>query len=82
MGCLDFDGIQVEVRNALACLLAKLDPRNHDSLGLGPGLNVIADRRALLMREIPENEEEIHSVLISKDCVHHVQYLLLAIFCQ
>ncbi len=81
MGCLDFDVVQVEVPNTLAHSSANLDGRNYDLLGLRPGLNVIAETRALLKREIPDNEEEAHSILISNDCVRRVQYSLLAIFC-
>ncbi len=32
LGCLDFKGMQVEVPNALACLLLIHDPCNYDSL--------------------------------------------------
>ena len=40
MGVLDYDGVRVDVPNALARLLTNLDPRNYDSSGLGPGLDV------------------------------------------
>ncbi len=72
----------MEVLNALSCLLANLDPRSYSLLGLGPGLDVIAETRYLLTREIPEYEEVTHSIMISKDCVRHVQYLSMAVFCQ
>ncbi len=73
MCCLDFDGIQVEVLNALSHLSANLDSKNYNSLGLGPGLDVVAETRDLLTGDIPEYEEVTHSILISKDYVHHVQ---------
>jgi hypothetical protein len=65
MGCLDFVGVQVEVPNALSRLSANLDPRNYNSLGLGPGLDVIGETRDLLTRELPEYEEATQSILIS-----------------
>jgi len=40
MGCSDYDGVQVDAPNALAHLSSNLDPRNYDSSGLGPGLDV------------------------------------------
>ena len=42
MGCLDFDGVRVDVPHALAHLSCNLDARNYDSSGLGPVLDVIA----------------------------------------
>jgi hypothetical protein len=57
MGCLDFDGIGVEVPNALACLSANLDPRNYDSSGLGPGLHVIDETRTMMNQDFGESEE-------------------------
>ena len=47
MGCLDSDGVQKEVPNALARLSENLDARNYDSSGLGPGLDVIPTARRL-----------------------------------
>ena len=41
MGILDYDGIRVDVPNALAHLSTNLDPRNYDLPGLGPGLDVV-----------------------------------------
>ena len=41
MGSLDYDDVRAEVPNALACLLQNLDPRNYDSSGNGPGLDVV-----------------------------------------
>ncbi len=43
IGCLDFKGVQVKVPNALACLSENLDSQNYDSLGLGPGSDVMAE---------------------------------------
>jgi len=47
MGFLDYDGAQVDVPNALARLLTNLDPRNYDSSGLGPGLDVVGETRTV-----------------------------------
>ena len=41
MGSLDYDGVRAEVPNALARLLQNLDPRNYDSPGIGPGLDIV-----------------------------------------
>jgi hypothetical protein len=41
LGCLDSEGVPVEVPNALACLSANFNPRNYDSLGLGPRSDVM-----------------------------------------
>jgi len=57
MGCLDFDGIRVEVPNALAHLSTNLDPRNYDSSGLGPGLDMVDEMRTMMNRDFGESEE-------------------------
>ena len=80
MGCLDFEGILVEVPNALACLSTNLDPRNYDSSGVGPGLDVVEETTVLLNREMTENAEDLQDIEIGKDCVQHVWYLSLAVF--
>ncbi len=59
VGCLDFEGVRVEVPNALACLSVNLDPQNYDSSGLGPGLDVIAENRTLLTKEADELSDGI-----------------------
>jgi hypothetical protein len=51
-------------------------------LGLGPGLDVIAKTRSLLMREIMEDIDITNQSLIREDCIRHVQYLSLAVFLQ
>jgi hypothetical protein len=47
MAIFDFEGIQTDIPNALACLLVNLDARNYDSLGLGPGDDIIAKMSSL-----------------------------------
>ena len=57
MGCLDNDGVQVGVPNALTHLSTNLDPRNYDSSGLGPGLDVVDETRTIMNRDFGESEE-------------------------
>ncbi len=45
----------MEVPNALPCLSANLDPCNYDSSGLGPGTDVMAENRSILMSELAEH---------------------------
>jgi hypothetical protein len=77
MGCLDFEGILVEVPNTLARLSTNLDPRNYDSLGVCPGLDVVEETTVLLNREMTENAEDLRDIEIGEDCVRHVRYLSL-----
>jgi hypothetical protein len=55
LGCLDYKGVPVEVPNALAHLSANLDPRNFDSLGLGPGSDVMAENHSLVRSKVAAN---------------------------
>ncbi len=81
MGVLDYDGIRVDVPNALAHLSTNLDPRNYDLPGLGPGLDVVYETRTLMNREFGESEENtIREMMIGEDCVRHVWHLSLAVF--
>jgi hypothetical protein len=48
MGCLDYDGVRVEVPNALARLSQNLNPYNYDSSGMGPGLNAVEETRTCM----------------------------------
>ncbi len=81
MGCLDFDGVGVEVPNALACLSANLDPRNHDSSGLGLGLDVIDETGTMMNQDFGESEETTtQEMAIGKERVRHVRHLSLAAF--
>ncbi len=91
IGCLDFEGVGVEVPNALACLSANLDPQNYDSSGLGPGSDVIAENRSLLTREVAELSDvakctdDRNVMLRMSNSVNHVrcvQSLLLNVFRQ
>ena len=52
LGCLDFEGVPVEVPNALAFSSANLDPRNYDSSGLGPGSDVMSENCSLLTSKV------------------------------
>jgi hypothetical protein len=54
LGCLYFEGVPVEVPNAPSCLSANLDPQNYDSLGVGPGSNVLAENCSLLTSKVAE----------------------------
>ena len=47
LGCLDLEGMRVEVPNALACLSLNHNPGNYDSLGFGPRTDVIAENRSI-----------------------------------
>jgi hypothetical protein len=55
LGCLEIEGVQVEVPTALAHLSANHDPWNYDSSGFGPGMNLIAENRSILMSELAGN---------------------------
>ena len=57
MGCLDFDGVRVDVPHALAHLSCNLVARNYDSSGLGPVLDVIAATRSLFTEDITEDAD-------------------------
>jgi hypothetical protein len=81
MGALDYDGIRVDVPNALARLSTNLDPRNYDSTGLGPGLDVVDETRIMMNRDFGEREEDItREIEIGEDRVRHVRHLSLAVF--
>ena len=57
VGCLDYEGVPVEVPNALARLSANLDPHNFDSSGLGPESDVMAENRSLMRSEVVEKSD-------------------------
>jgi hypothetical protein len=80
MGSFDFEGVQADIPIALARLLVDLDARNYDSLGLGPGDDVIAETRSLLTREFEEDIDITKQISIGENCVRHVQHLSLAVF--
>ena len=81
MGVLDYDGVRVDVPTALARLLTNLDPRNYDSSGLGPGLDVVGETRTVMNRELGESEEATNQeMVIGKDRVRHVRHISLATF--
>ena len=39
------------------CQSSNLDPRNYDSLGLGPGLDVVDETRTVMNQDLGESEE-------------------------
>jgi len=81
MGCLDFYGIRVDIPNALARLSTNLDPRNYDSTGLGPGLDVVDETRIMMNCDFGEREEDTtREIEVGGDRVRHVQNLSLAVF--
>ena len=81
MGYADYDGVRVDVPNALARLSTNLDPRNYDSSGLGPGLDVVDETRTMMNRDLGESEEATTREMdIGGDRVRHVRHLSLAVF--
>jgi hypothetical protein len=91
LGCLDYEGVPVEVPNALTRLSANLDPRNFDLSGVGPGSDVMAENRSLLRSEVAavaDSASRIDDMNIMKgimngvDRVRSVRYLSLNVFRQ
>ena len=81
MGSLEFDGIRVDVSNALARFSTNLDPRNYDSTGLGPGLDLVDETRIMMICDFGEREEDTtREIEVGGDRVRHVQNLSLAVF--
>ena len=82
MGCLlEYEGVRVDVPNALARLSTNLDPRNYDSTGLGPGLDLVDETRTIMNRDFGEREDDItREIEIDGDRVRHVRHLSLAVF--
>jgi len=90
-GCLDFEGVPVEVPNALARLSANLDPRNFDSLGVGPGSDVMAENCSILRSEVAARNDSasliddmniMKGIMNGVDHVRSVRFLLLNVFRQ
>ena len=90
LGCLDYEGVPVEVPNALAHLSANLDPRNFDLLDQRPGSDVMAENRALLRSKVVELSDSVSriddstimmGITNSVDHVWSVCYLSLNVFC-
>ena len=76
----DWEGVRADIPAALAHLSVNYDVHNYDSLGLGPGDDVIAKTRNLSTREFKENVDIHKQILIGEDHVRHVQHLSLAVF--
>ncbi len=79
----------MEVPNALARLSANLDPRNFDSLGLGPGSDVMAENRSLMKSKVAEKSDAasriddraiMMGITNGVDRVRSVCYLSLNVF--
>ena len=78
---LEFIGVRVEVPNALARLSRNLDPRNYDSSGMGPGLDVVEETS--MNRDLRESDEVTKwEMELREDRVRHVRHLSLAVFRQ
>ncbi len=56
-------GVRADIPTALAHLLVILDVRNYNSLGLGPGDDVIGKTRFLLAREFEEDVDITKQIL-------------------
>jgi hypothetical protein len=91
LGCLNYEGVPVEVPNALTCLSANLDPHNFDSSGLGPGSDVMAEKRSFLISEVAKQSDSasriddrtiMMGIANGVDRVWSVRYLLLNVFRQ
>ena len=89
LGCLDYEGVPVEVPNAFAQLSANLDPRNFDSSGLGPGSDVMAENCSLLRSEVAavadfasriDDMNIMKGIMNGVDCERSVRYLSLNVF--
>jgi hypothetical protein len=82
LGDIEFDGIHKDIPIALARLSENHDPRNYDSSGLGPGLDVIGERRTIFTKEIRDDagDEVLKQICVGEDRVRHVQFLSLAVF--
>ena len=78
----------MEVPNALARLSANLDPHNFDSLGLGPGSDVMAENRSLVRSKVAANVAScciddraiMMGITNGVDCLRSVHYLSLNVF--
>jgi hypothetical protein len=91
LGYLDYEGVPVEVSNALTRLSANLDPRNFDSSGVGPGSDVMAENRSLLRSEVAavsdsasriDDMKIMMGIMNGVDRVRSVCYLSLNVFRQ
>jgi hypothetical protein len=91
LGCLDYEGVPVEVPNALTltCLSANLDPRNFDSSGLGPESDVMTENHSLMRSEVVEKSDaasciDDRAIMMGitnvVDRVQSVRYLSLNVF--
>ena len=71
MGGIEFNGIYKDIPNALARLSENMDPRNYDSSGLGPGLDVIGEIRTIFTQEIRDGagDEVLKQICVGEDHV-------------
>ena len=81
MGLLEFDDVKDVVPNALARLSRNLNPRNYDSSGMGPGLDVVDETRTCINHNLSESVEvTTRDMVIGEDRVRQVRHLSLAVF--
>ncbi len=80
MASFNWEGVRADIPTTLACLLVNLYARNYDSLGLGPGDDIIGEMRLLLTRELEENVDITNQISIGEDRVRSVQNLSLVVF--
>ena len=66
---LDFEGININIPNAIVRLSKNLDPRNYDSSGIGPGMDVRYEMSLLNSSDAFSEEEEESS----QSCLSHVR---------
>ncbi len=82
LACFDWEGVQVEIPNALARLSANQNAPNYNSSGIGPGDDVIGETRTLLTREFDDDVICTNQISLGEDRVRSVQNLSLAVFRQ
>ncbi len=61
--------------------LQELDPRNYDSSGMGPGLDVVEETRNCMNQDLSLNEElNEREMEVGDDRVRNVRHMSLTIF--
>ena len=78
LGDNDFEGVRVEVPNAIARLSMNLDPRNFDCSGIGPGKDVREEMMSL-MNEHPDVGDDPDDRCVG-DRTQSVRYISLSYF--
>ncbi len=80
LACFDWEGVRVDIPNALARLSVNQNARNYDLSGVGPGDDVIGETRSLLRRELKNDVICTNQISLGEDRVRSVQNLSLAEF--